>query len=70
VGAEQGRAQRWHDTDHGVAQSKPLRPNRFRIPRKVELGWVSACWCCCELCDPDWNPDRCNPYWSAATAER
>jgi len=68
---EQERAQRWHDTDHGAERGKPLRPNRFRIPREEEPPeWVSSCWCCCELCDPDWNPERSNPYWGAATAER
>ncbi len=68
---EADRAQRWHDTDHGADRGKPLRANRFRVPgpdAAVE-SWVSSCWCCCQLCDPDWNPERSNPYWSRATAE-
>lgn len=70
MGVEQGRAQRWHDTDHGAERGKPLRPTRFIVPRpEPEPDWFSACWCCCEVCDPDWNPDRFNPYWAAAQEE-
>jgi hypothetical protein len=60
------RVQRWHDTDHGRDRGKPLRRSRFISPVLEEDQWVSSCWCCCELCDPDWNPGRFNPYWSRA----
>jgi hypothetical protein len=60
-------AQRWHDTDHGTAIGPALRDTRFRraVPLPVR-EYVSACWCCCELCNPLWNPQRCNPYWTRA----
>jgi hypothetical protein len=69
MGADQGRAQRWHDTDHGIARGKPLRANRFRVPRSEPQRPVSACWCCCVRCDPDFAAERMNPYWSRARAE-
>lgn len=57
--------QRWHDTDHGADREPPSRDTRFRTPvAEEEAPLVSSCWCCCQLCDPDWNPDRPNPYWT------
>ncbi len=46
-----GRAQRWHESDHGTLRS--------------------PCWCCCERCNPDVDPQaaepsRPNPYWEDA----
>lgn len=69
--SEMARAQRWHDTDHGRDRGWPLRSNRFRraLPDPAP-SYVSACWCCCEVCNPGWNPDgRVNPWWSRAKAE-
>ncbi len=67
---EQGRAQRWHDTDHGAERGKPLRPNKFRVPAAdPRPEWTSACWCCCEQCDPDWEHPRPNPFWLRAQEE-
>jgi hypothetical protein len=63
---DRGRAQRWHDTDHG-ADRKPLRSTRWRTAVKErEPDWVSSCWCCCEQCDPDWKHPRPNPFWRLA----
>lgn len=28
----------------------------------------STCWCCCTRCDPDWNADSPNPYFTQAAA--
>lgn len=47
------RVQRWHDTDHG----------------SCEDGGYSSCYCCCERCNPDYNPARPNPFWVEARAE-
>lgn len=67
VGEDRGRAQRWHDTDHGVDRSPPLRNNRFRRARKEpKPEWVSSCYCCCEQCDPQWEHSRPNPFWIRA----
>jgi hypothetical protein len=70
VGVEQGRAQRWHDTDHGHDRGAPLRSSRFRkAVVEREPGRVSSCWCCCEQCNPDWGHPRPNPFWSVAQLE-
>lgn len=67
---DEQRAQRWHDTDHGFAIGPPLRDTRFRIPIEApEPDWVSPCWCCCERCQPEWNPVTPNPFWTRAMAE-
>lgn len=66
---DKARAQRWHDTDHGSQRGKPLRNSKFIkvLPDEVP-DWVSPCWCCCEICNPGWNPGgRTNPYWSLAS---
>lgn len=60
-------AQRWHDTDHGSQRGKPLRRSKFIEPvHDSERESLSSCWCCCELCDPDWNPGGSNPFWVRA----
>jgi hypothetical protein len=70
VYVERGRAQRWHDTDHGRDRGKPLRSNRFRVAvAETPAPIISACWCCCERCDPDWGHARPNPFWGLAEAE-
>lgn len=66
---ERDRAQRWHDTDHGPLRKAVKRrgPHPFAVWAKLkDPDWVSSCWCCCELCDPDWNEERPNPYWGRA----
>jgi hypothetical protein len=62
VTADEQQAQRWHDTDHGLYEQARLRPD---FP-----GWVSGCWCCCEMCDPDFEPARPNPYWAQAQVQQ
>lgn len=64
---ERGRAQRWHDTDHGRERGKPLYSNRFRrAVKEREPEWVSSCYCCCDQCKPDWGHPRPNPFWQRA----
>lgn len=61
-------AQRWHDTDHGRERGKPIRQSRFLKPAPdPQPDWVSSCWCCCQICDPDWNTKRPSPFWTEAT---
>lgn len=61
-------AQRWHDTDHGAERGKPLRKSKFIVPvNEPEPYLVFPFWCCCDVCDPDWNPEgRWNPFWYRA----
>lgn len=60
------RAQRWHDTDHGLDRGKPLKTNKFIVALPdVESKWASSCWCCCPECDPE-DSERSNPYWELA----
>lgn len=54
------QAQQWHDTDHGFLVG---------VDPTVHPGMISACWCCCEACDPDWN-QRSNPFWGAAAYQQ
>lgn len=64
---DRGRAQRWHDTDHGSERARPSRSNRFRTAvMEPEPEWVSPCYCCCEQCNPDWEHPRPNPFWTRA----
>lgn len=41
------RAQQWHDEEHG----------------SCEEGGFSFCYCCCTLCDPNYDLAFPNPYW-------
>lgn len=60
-------AERWHDTDHGMNRGKALRRSKFIEPvEEPEPEWVSSCYCCCEICNPDYQHPRPNPFWSRA----
>lgn len=62
-------AQRWHDTDHGIDRGEGLRRSAFVEPvDEPEREWVSSCYCCCEICDPDYEEPRPNPFWSRVQA--
>ncbi len=68
---DQERAQRWHDTDHGRLRGARRRMPyvKWRKEKEPNPAHVSACWCCCMICDPDYDEPRPNPYWSRAQAE-
>lgn len=45
------------------------RAQRWHDTDHGDFIGVSVCWCCCNICDPDWNPGgRTNPHWSEADA--